>query len=282
MNTKVLLILCIFIYSGCFNAMQPLKIISFNIRCENSKDGIHGWNNRKDNLVAFLKDNNPDIICMQEVVASQLSYLKEKLPKYKSVGVGRQDGKSKGEFTPIFYDSAKYELLDNGHFWLSDTIGKPGVLGWDAKIPRIVTWLKLKNVNTQKAFVVVNTHLDHIGMISRKKSAEMILNWCANYVKREPIIICGDFNDSTSSDVYNIMIHNKFHFTDAIISTKERDGVSYTYHKFGQLAESSRKRIDFIFVNKKIKVSKIDIPKEKKINGCYLSDHNPVIAWLKI
>lgn len=279
MIVKFICTICIVLCSNLSIVAQTLKVVSFNIRYENNKDGINGWNNRKKDLAQFLTDCQLDIICMQEVVSSQLSFVKQSFPRHKCIGVGREDGKTKGEFT---VDSSKFEILDSGHFWLSDTLNKPGALGWDAKIPRIVTWARVKHVISNKSIVVINTHLDNLGVMARRKSVDMILDWCNYYIKREPVIISGDFNDSPSSDAYKMMVKKNNHFVDTFVKAKERSGVQYSYHRFGQLTDSLRKRIDYVFVNKKFKILKIEIPKESCINGYYLSDHNPVIVWLKL
>ena len=255
-------------------------MVSLNIRCENKSDGINNWNNRKTNLAVFLKNETPDIICMQEVVISQLKFIKTLLPQYHCVGVGRNDGIDKGEHTPIFFDTTKFTMIDHGNFWLSETPDKAGSIGWDAKYPRIATWVHLKNKNSNRTFVVLNTHLDNAGVEARHKGMNLILDSIDHFVKKIPVIITGDFNDAPNSDTYKIAKGGKCLLNDAYTKAKERLGVEYSFHNFGKSAVSKRKRIDYVFVNNMVKILKMDIPKENDSTGSFLSDHNPIITYL--
>lgn len=60
-------------------------------------------------------------------------------PSYAHVGVGRDDGQTKGEYSPIFYDSDKFEQVDWDTIWLSPTPGRVGSKGWDAVSPQTYT-----------------------------------------------------------------------------------------------------------------------------------------------
>ena len=219
---------------------------------------------------------------MQEVLSSQLIYLQNVLYNFQSIGVGCADGKKGGMHNIIFLDTTKFELIETGYYWLSESPEQIGSVSWDAKAPRIVTWARVKYKRNGKRVLIVNTHLDYAGKEAREKSVSILLNWKGYDLKKETAVICGDFNSYPNSIPYQTMIRNLYNISDTFEIAKERIGVDYSFHKFGQINLTSRKRVDYIFVTPKIKVSKINIPKEDKSAGFYLSDHNPVICLLKI
>ena len=102
---------------------QEIKVISYNIRYNNPNDGKDIWENRRSSVVDFIKNKNPDFLGLQEVTLSQLTYLNTNLTEYSYVGVGREDGKTKGEYSPIYYKKSLFELLKTETFWLSKTPG---------------------------------------------------------------------------------------------------------------------------------------------------------------
>ena len=161
---------------GC-TQQQPesLRLATFNIRYDNSGDGPNSWPHRKDSICAFIHRVDPDIIDMQEVLHHQLEVLKTGLPEYTVVGVGREDGKTAGEYAPIFFKQAKYTLLDQNTFWLCEKPDSVGMVGWDAALTRIATWVKLQDKKTGQILMVVNTHFDHIGTEARRNSALLII-----------------------------------------------------------------------------------------------------------
>ena len=147
-----------------FLGVNELKVISYNIRYNNPNDGINVWENRKSTIANFLIDESPDFIGLQEVKHSQLLFLLESMINYDFIGVGRDDGKTKGEYSPIFYNKNKFIVLSQNTFWLSPTPKKVSV-GWDASMERICTYGLFENIKTKEKFLVFNTHFDHIGNV---------------------------------------------------------------------------------------------------------------------
>jgi len=171
-----------------------IEVMSYNIKYANENDGENSWSKRKDHITNQLKFYEPDILGLQEAVLEQLSHFKEHLPHYRYVGVGREDGKQKGEFTAVFYDTIKFIKEESHTFWLSETPDKVSV-GWDAALPRICTWVRLKERETGKRFLVLNSHFDHMGEYARLKSAELILKKIKKVNSENlPVILMGDFN----------------------------------------------------------------------------------------
>lgn len=127
---------------------------------------------------------------------------------------------------------------------------------------------------------MVNTHLDHLGPIARVKGMELIKNRMKDMALDCPIILTGDLNCTSLSEPYKVGLEKEFSMNDSYEVAEERLGVSYSFHKSGELHEP--RRIDFILVTPTLRVKSFNIPEEQKINGVYISDHNPVIALIEL
>ena len=154
---------------------RTISIISYNIKYDNKLDNINTWEARRNDLLNIFKDNEPSFIGIQEVLQHQVDYIKLNLHNYDYIGNGRDDGKTKGEFCAIYYDSSEYNLLKQSTFWLSSNPSEISV-GWDAALERICTYGHFVHKNSEKRIWVFNTHFDHIGRISREASSKLILN----------------------------------------------------------------------------------------------------------
>ena len=138
-----------------------------------------------------------------------------RLPEYDYVGVGRTDGATKGEYSPIFFLKDKYEALEKGNFWLSETPDVAGSKGWDAALERIASYAKLRDKATGKIFMAVNTHFDHVGVTARKESAKLIMQKIQQIVGNRPAVVTGDFNITEDDEAYTTMVTNEFKMNDA-------------------------------------------------------------------
>jgi len=254
-----------------------LRVGTFNIRYDNSEDGINRWDQRRDSVYHFLTEKEPDIIGLQEVLHHQLQDLLTALPCYGYVGVGRDDGKTKGEYAPILYRKGKYDLLSGNTFWLSehpDSVSR----GWDAACIRIATWALLKDKLTGQKFFVLNTHFDHIGTEARRQSALLIINKIQYIAGNYPILLTGDLNISDQREAYRTLTTNTFILKDTWKVALQKEGPEYTFQDFGKLPDSKREKIDFIFVTPQITVTHAEIISSALSNSIYLSDHNPHFA----
>src|SRR6186713_1650250 len=148
--------------------------MSYNVRYDNAHDGKNKWEFRKDQVAAIIRRNLPDLIGTQEALHHQLENMNAALPEYAVFGAGRDDGKQMGEHVAIFYKKDRFELLDGGNFWLSETPYTPGSKGWDAADIRMVSWCKLKDKTGNKIFFIFNTHYDYKGVVSKQKSSVLI------------------------------------------------------------------------------------------------------------
>ena len=182
---------------------DTIKVISYNIRMNTKADGKNAWDKRKSATLQLVKQEQPSLLCMQEVLPEQKKFLEKKLKGYRAIGVGREDGKSKGEHMAIFYLSKEFELLEHGDFWLSETPDKVSK-GWDAACYRIVTWGLFRNVKTGTKYYCFNTHLDHMGEVARRESILLIQKKISEIVrdKKLPVVLTGDFNSSTENAIF--------------------------------------------------------------------------------
>ena len=184
---------------------QEVRVMTYNIRFDNPADGVNAWPNRKTKVFDLLKEYDPDILGIQEALEHQIKDIITALPDYDFIGVGRDDGKTKGEYSAILFKKSKFTVSAPNTFWLSETPTVPGSKNWDAAITRVATWARFKASGSKKEFYVLNTHFDHIGKEARKKSAELIRKK-ASELKGAPVIITGDFNCTRQDDPYKIMM----------------------------------------------------------------------------
>ncbi len=254
---------------------------TFNMRYDNPGDSLNNWQYRKDTVCQYILDKKMDIIGMQEVLHNQLEDLKAGLPNYAAIGVGRDDGKEKGEYSPLFYRADKYEVLESNTFWLSQYPDSVGFIGWDGACTRIATWAKFKDKATGKIFMGVNTHFDHVGTEARRESALLIIKKIKEIVGDQPAVVTGDFNVNDQSEAYKTITTNELVLKDAYKMTDQKTGPNYTFHDFGRYAMDKREKIDFIFVTPQIKVLNTEIAQNPETKTGYLSDHNPHMALLE-
>ena len=254
--------------------------MSFNIRYATEKDGANAWSNRKELAASVFKDKDVDIAGLQEALISQINDLQERLPNYAWVGVGRDDGKQKGEFSPIFYRKDRFELIKNGTFWLSKTPEVVGSKDWDAAITRVATWARLREIKTGKEIMFVNTHFDHVGETSRQESAKVIAAKMTELANGLPTLLTGDFNTPLGSKGIQTILDlesPKLYNTQAITLTPHFGGES-SFNGFGNA--KSGPYIDFIFATEQFKVSKHGFIQLKQ-GDRFVSDHWPVWTELK-
>ena len=258
---------------------SELNVMTFNVRYDNRGDGLDNWRFRAGNVASMFATHDVAVAGLQEVLHRQLTELKKRLPQYESVGVGREDGKQKGEYAPIFYRKDRLALERHDTIWLSKTPGRPGSKSWDSSLPRIATLAWFKEKEGDQRWLIVNTHFDHRGAEARRESAALI----ARHVKRVshldqlPVVVMGDLNCLPNSEPYKNFQRGEF--KDALLQSKTKhQGPMSSWNGFGKAVVPGR-RIDFIFVGPHLKVlsHKIDASQFK---GRFPSDHCPVIARL--
>jgi endonuclease/exonuclease/phosphatase family metal-dependent hydrolase len=270
----------IFFFTSLLSYSQIGSIATYNIRYDGHTDLANDWSERKVPISSYVLKNHIDVIGFQEVLNNQLLDLKTLLPNYQFVGVGRDDGQDKGEYSPIFYDTTKFEVLSSGTFWLSPTPEIPSK-GWDAALNRICTFVLLKKRNNPREFIwVFNTHFDHVGIEARWHSVELIQAKIKELqsIKSAPILLTGDFNMEPNDKGINLM---KGNFKDLTFKSDVAETVAtHTFNGF-TMDQDDDKRIDYIFGSDRIisLESKVD---QATFGRSYPSDHFPVMLVYKI
>ena len=248
-----------------------LEILSYNIRYDNPEDGKNQWKFRKETLMDYFLQNTPDVVGMQEVLHNQLNDLTSTLEDYAYVGVGREDGKTKGEYSPIFYRKSALNLLEFDTFWLSETPEQISV-GWDAALERICTYARFEHRQTKKQLWVFNTHFDHVGVKARAEAANLILKKIKQLNPRGlPTVITGDFN--LTPETLPIQIFQAA-FEDVLLELPKSDFTYGTFTGF-DTENNEERRIDYIF-QKGFTVKKAAQLWIKTPEGRWASDHHPV------
>jgi endonuclease/exonuclease/phosphatase family metal-dependent hydrolase len=274
------ILLFLFVIIPSMILSQQINIVTFNIRLNTPTDGQNAWPNRVDMVTGLLKFHEADIFGMQEALIGQIEDIQKNMPDYEWFGVGRDDGKRAGEFSPIFFRKAEFVLLDHGTFWLSETPEKPGK-GWDAAFNRVVTWGKFQSKASGKQFLVFNTHFDHIGVEARKNSAILIRNTIDERIQHQnlPVILTGDFN--LTPDEEPISLIKQFMNDSREVSEEPPYGPVGTFNGFDINADLSSKRIDYVFTHGNIKVLKYATLTDFNDHR-FPSDHLPVFTAIEL
>jgi len=262
---------------------QDINVMTFNIRYNTSADSLNAWPYRKDNVASQILFHDAHIIGVQEALHGQMEDLQKSLPRFKYIGVGRDDGKEKGEYSAIFYDTTRLQSLQSKTFWLSQTPEIPGSKGWDAQITRIVTWVKFRDRKTKKIFFAFNTHFDHIGKEARKESAKLLVQKVKEIAGSTPAFVTGDFNAHPDDEPIQVILDssNPLHLTDSKeISKTPHYGPIGTFNGFKD-RERDDQPIDYIFVKGKWKVVKHATISESW-KGRFASDHFAVMARIAL
>jgi endonuclease/exonuclease/phosphatase family metal-dependent hydrolase len=270
-----------FVFVSTTALSQELHVMSFNIRLNTSADSLNAWPYRKDKVATQVLFHQAQLLGVQEALHDQMKDLKERLPRFNYVGVARDDGKEKGEYSAIFYDSTRLKVVRSGTFWLSKTPDVPGSKSWDAAITRIVSWAEFIELINRKRFVVFNTHFDHIGKEARKESATLLLNKVAEIAGPLPVIVMGDFNAKPSDEPIKVLVDtlNPLHVIDTKdISFTPHYGPTGTFNAFRN-KEVDDQPIDFIFIKGKWRVIK-HATISQTWDGRFASDHFAVFASL--
>src|SRR4030095_521926 len=262
---------------------QELNVMTFNIRLNTSSDDLDAWPHRTDKVASQILFHGVELLGVQEALHDQMVDLKERLPRFNYVGVGRDDGKEKGEYSAIFYDTTRLQPLESQTFWLSETPTAPGSKSWDAAITRIVTWAKFKDKKAGMTFFAFNTHFDHMGKVARRESAKLLLNRVREIAGDIPAVITGDFNSEPKDEPIQIITdkNNPLHLEDTKeICQTPHYGPSGTFNGF-KSKERSDQPIDYIFINKQWNVLR-HATISQTWEGRFASDHFAVFATLRL
>lgn len=279
--------------SDTSDSVETIRVMTFNIRYGTAKDGDNAWPHRRKMVFDVIRDHQPDIVGMQEVLEGQRRELLAVLPDFESLGAGRFDGLLRGEFSPIFYRRQRFKILEQGQFWLSNTPKIPGSKSWGNGITRICTWARMRDRETDKSFYFYNTHLDHRSVPSQQRSVHLIAErFAARAHMDESVILTGDFNageDTNSIRYLKGEIEKAFeesetpppspNLLDSFRMLHPEATAVGTFNSFR--GESSKAKIDYVFVSSAIKVLSAEIIHDN-VEGRYPSDHFPVKATITL
>ncbi len=258
---------------------QPLSVTveSFNVRYDNPDDGINAWPNRQNMVREHILKLAPDVIGMQEVLSHQLNWLSSELADYRAIGVGRDDGKKQGEFVPILYNAQHLKLVQQDHFWLSETPNIPGSVGWGADLPRIVTWACF--YKQKQAFYVFNAHFSHVSEQARRQSAHFLAAQIKQIAGNHPVILTGDFNAQPNEPAYQVLTKQatqNLKDSALLISGTKPDT---TWNGFGEAKQPAR--LDYVLISDPWHVKSYKTHRVIQ-QGVYISDHFPVSVILTL
>jgi endonuclease/exonuclease/phosphatase family metal-dependent hydrolase len=263
--------LCVACSSQLFS---QTKVMTYNIKYDATSDTVNNWNFRKEAMVKLIKHYEPVFIGLQEALVHQVSYLDEALPAYTYIGVGRDDGKEKGEFSAIVFDSTQYKVLQSNTFWLSETPEKISK-GWDAALERICTYGLFEHRTTKEQIWVFNTHFDHMGELARENSAQLLVDKIKEInTAKIPIVLMGDFN--LEPERKGISILRSYLQDGKEITQKPFYGPEGTFNGFDPAMKLDR-RIDYLFVTHLRVIDYMHID-DRMENNKHISDHLPVLT----
>ncbi|TVZ10361.1 endonuclease/exonuclease/phosphatase family protein [Cellulophaga lytica] len=274
MNKRIIIVLVlIFSFTTTKALCQSVKAMTYNIKYDNTSDTINNWNFRKAKMAALIQHYSPSFLGIQEGLHNQVSYLDSNLPNYNYIGVGRDDGKQKGEYSAIYYNKNNFKVIKSNTFWLSTTPNKISV-GWDAAMERICTYGLFQHKKTKQYYWVFNAHFDHIGVEARKNSAKLIVEKIKNLnTKNYPVILMGDFNVTpTTEAITTITNYIPDSYTNSLTTPYGPKG---TFNGFTNRILD--RRIDYVFA-KNLNVLSVKVIDDRLDNNKHISDHLPVLA----
>jgi endonuclease/exonuclease/phosphatase family metal-dependent hydrolase len=244
--------------------------MSFNIRYGTANDGENSWPSRNQLVMDVIADHDPDILGIQEALEFQLDELKQNLGGYRMIGVGRDDGIAAGEFAAILYRSSRFEVLESGTFWFSDTPEVPGSTSWGNNVTRICTWASMREKSTGLQFFAYNVHFDHESQPSRERSSQLLAARINARSSQSPFIVTGDFNAGEENPAMLLLLGEG----------QQIDlGTGYPFNAFR--GERTGEKIDAVLVSSDWHVSKAAIVRTA-VDERYPSDHFPVVATISL
>jgi endonuclease/exonuclease/phosphatase family metal-dependent hydrolase len=268
-------------WSVCNTIAEPVKVMTFNLRYMNSGDKeARSWASRRDAAAGLISREEADFACLQEALRPMLDDVKSRVPGYGELGVGRDDGKEKGEYSAILYREANWAVEESGTFWLSDTPTVVGSRSWGNNIPRICTWGRFKNKSSGRVLHVFNAHFDHESQPSREKAAALVVQRLAALGADKPVIFTGDLNATPNNPTIRTLTQGPPPLVDAwqTLHSTPAATESGTSHSFTGKRDGGR--IDYIFATTAFTPLTAEILHDAK-DGNYPSDHFPVRATLE-
>ncbi|MCA9086062.1 MAG: endonuclease/exonuclease/phosphatase family protein [Planctomycetaceae bacterium] len=254
------------------------RVMSFNIRFGTASDGDNHWSKRDTNVVRTIQAFDPDLLGTQETLGFQAEFLQKHLPDLTYVGASRDENPN-GEQCGIMYRANRYELRKDGQFWLSETPDTRFSRSWDSSLPRIATWVQLRDRTTGQELLFLNTHFDHKGRQARLEAARLIREFIDQQPAELPVIVTGDFNCAVDSEPYQELTSSP-RLSDSFLR-KNSSSLPNVGTFNGFQGTTSGSRIDWILTSKDWSVTAAEIVRTS-YDGLFPSDHFPVTATLRL
>lgn len=262
-----------------------VTIMTYNVRYDNPNDEKYVWRQRRDYVASTIRFHDPDVVGLQEALHDQLRDLRDRLPGYEWLEAGRRSGadENAGEYAAVGYDRDQFNLESEGTFWLSETPSEPGSVGWDAMLPRLVRYVRLREYDTGVELYHFNTHFDHAGETARLESAELLRERVADLAGDLPVVVTGDFNSREGEPPYRLLTRRDGERTllDAHhVANHAHHGPTTTMTDFQSLVPD--KKIDHVLVSRDVEVLLHGAVSDTYGNGQYPSDHLPLLVVLSL
>lgn len=258
-----------------------VRVLSFNIRYGTATDRPSYWPGRRDLVFQVIREGDYDFVGLQEALRFQLDEIEAAVPGYAEVGVGRDDGRTGGEYSAVLVRSDRWSVAKAGTFWLSDTPEVPGSRTWGNRIPRIVTWVRMVHKRSGKALFLFNTHFDHQSERARELSARLLAERILARTPAEPVIVTGDLNADEKSVPVRWLKGEEAGSKLRLLDTyrvKHPTGPAGTFHGF--TGKDDGRKIDYVLCSPDFDVASAEIIRTHS-GSQYPSDHYPVAATLR-
>ena len=256
---------------------EPLTLMTFNIRYGTARDGDNAWPIRRPMVFDVIRDQDADVVGLQEALDFQIDEILAAVPAYASIGVGRDDAGARGEFSAILFRKNRFRIAEAGTFWFSDTPAVAGSKSWGNNITRICTWARLID-RDGRGFFVYNVHLDHESQPSRERSTRLLRERVeARSIRTDPVIITGDFNVGEQNPAIATLM-GPFVDTFRVVRPAEKPAGTFTAFTFGKV---DGEKIDYVLAPPRTEVLFADIVRFSR-GGRYPSDHFPVVARIRL
>jgi endonuclease/exonuclease/phosphatase family metal-dependent hydrolase len=249
--------------------------MTYNIRYGTANDGEDRWELRRPRTIALIRREAPDIVGLQETLDFQIDEIRQAMPHFGVVGVGRDDGKAAGEYSAILYDTRRFVALRSDTFWFSDTPSVVASRHWGNNIPRVCTWAFFRDLKTRRYFWHYNLHLDHQSQPSRLQSAQLLAQRIRERGTEDPVVITGDFNAAEDNPAISAL--REAGHRDSFRAKHPEEATVGTFNGF---REAGTDKIDYVFVNDGLEVLRAEIVRTK-LDGRWPSDHMPVTATIQ-
>lgn len=278
------------------HAAEPveLRVMSFNIRYSygrpqeeaSENDWTDSKHPRRERVIRVIRESLPDILGVQEARHLQIEDLQNALREFDFYGIGRDDGKTGGEYSGIYYLKDRFRELDAGSFWLSATPEKPGTTFYTARdaVPRVASWVRLADNKSGREIFVLNMHWDHISVPAREQSARLVRRRLTELAEGLPAIVMGDLNTPEDSKAVTELVGARGAAGRRLLDSfrtvhPERTREESTFSAWSGRTAGSR--IDFILHTAEFTPTAASIARTS-YDGRWPSDHYPVTATLQL